>query len=481
MVSPPTPPSTVRATPRNRAVSADARPKPVRQLEIMAVVFLLVGVGRVGEIIPGLAGVPLVKVALGVAIISLISGWKSLPPMHPAIAPAVTNAKWLMFFVFLSVPFSIWPGPSVAFLYQVLPVILVALILFCKLSGSWISMRKVLLAILASGVALAFTALLGYAGGRIEVASMYDTNDLAYVLVSIFPLALGFAFTAQTKQKRLFFLGVALAFVASILLTSSRGGLLGLISTAIILVLHTGKLPDADEEGAKREKKKRLSRIFGSLFAFVCVALLAWPMLPPKTQERLGSVLALGQDYNLDPKNVTGRSQIWKRGMTALKKRPIGYGANAFRMVDLKFGGRMLDAHSSLVKVSVELGVIAFLLYLRMYYLVYRALGRARALLESLSAPTPEREQQATFCRMLQACLIGNFIAGAFLSMCYAVVLWATMGVALGVISLIHRDAGPRDTQGAKPMFKKRSSNVVRPMDSQARVSPATLGLQLHA
>jgi hypothetical protein len=480
MVSPPTPSSTVRSTLRTGPVNLDSRPKPIRQLEVMASVFLLVAVGRVGEIIPGLSAIPLVKIALGVAIIGLISGWKSLPQLHGAAQPAANNAKWLIFFVLLSLPFSIWPGPSFAFLYQVLPVLVVALILFCKLSGSWISMRKVLLALTMAGAALGFTALSGYAGGRIEVASMYDTNDLAYVLVTIFPLTLGFAFSAQTKMKKFLFLGLALAFVASILLTSSRGGLLGLVAVATIVVLHTGQLADAGAEGAKRAKKKRLSRIFGSLFAVVCVALLAWPMLPPETQNRLSSVLSLGKDYNMDPKNDTGRSQIWKRGMTALKKRPLGYGVNSFKMVDLKFGGRMLDAHSSLVKVSVELGVIAFLFYLRMYILVYRALARARALLEALPAPRIEQQHQATFCRMLQASLIGNFIAGAFLSMCYVVVLWATLGVALGVISLVNREAGVPE-KATKPFFNKRSSNVVRPMGSQARVSAAAPGLQLHA
>ncbi len=480
MASSPTP-SIGSSTLKARARTPEpTRPKHVRQLEIMACVFLLVAVGRIGEIIPGLIFLPLVKIALGVAIIGLVSGWKALPKLHPAAQPAAGNAKWLMVLALLSVPFSIWIGPSVAFLYQVLPVLMVALILFCKLSGQWVSMRTVLFALCCSGAALGFTALSGYAGGRIEVASMYDTNDLAYVMVTIFPLTLGFAFTAPTKQKKFIYFGLAGAFIASILLTSSRGGLLGLTAALAIIVLHTGKLPDAGEDGAKKAKKQRISRITASLFACVTVALLAWPMLPAETRDRLSSVFALGQDYNMDPKNDTGRSQIWKRGMRALGKRPVGYGVNAFRMVDYKFGGRMLAPHSSLVQVSVELGVIGFLLYLRMYFLVYRGLARARGLLERAVSPGIEQYQQAIFCRMLQACLIGNFVAGAFLSMAYVVVLWATLGLALGCISLINREQGVPETPAQKFGFNKRSSHV-RPMDSQARIAAAASGLPPHA
>jgi len=478
MVSPS--PTIGRSTSQARGAGTEpyVRPKPVRQLEIMAWIFALVAVGRVGEIVPGLSGIPLVKVALGIAIIGLMSGWKALPTLPPAAVPPVRNAAWLMVIAIVSVPFSFWIGPSVAFLYQILPVLLVAMIMFCKLSGHWMSLRTVLLAMCCAGAALGLTALSGYVGGRIEVASMYDTNDLAYVLVTLYPLTLGFALTANTKKRRLIFFGLAGAFIVSILLTSSRGGLLGLTAATALVVLHTGSIPDPGADAAKKAKKKRLSRIFASLIAVVCAGLVTWPMLPAETRQRLSSVLALGNDYNLNPDDDTGRTQIWKRNLNALKGRPLGFGVNSFRMVDLKHGGRMLAPHSSLVQVAVELGVLGFILYLRMYYLVFRGLGRARKVLEDLAAPSLENRQQAVFCRMLQACLIGNFVSGAFLSMAYVVVLWSTMGLALGCIALIYRENAPVEKPGNR--FAKKRSSHVGPMDSQARITTAAPRLPAH-
>ena len=50
-----------------------------RALEFGAWLFILFAVGRVGELIPGLAALPLVKIILGGTLIALISNWKSLP------------------------------------------------------------------------------------------------------------------------------------------------------------------------------------------------------------------------------------------------------------------------------------------------------------------------------------------------------------------------------------------------------------------
>jgi O-antigen ligase len=438
--------------------ASDAAVRNTRLLVAMGAIFIIVAVGRIGEIIPGLSILPLVKIALGLAILGLLSQWKNLPVMHPALRSAKNNGVMLVVLVLVSVPFSVWPGPSVVFLYSSLPVIVVAMTLIVKLSGEWAPLRTLLLACALAGGTLSLTALSGYAGGRIEVESMYDTNDLAYVLVTLFPLTVAFVMMARTRNKRLLCIGLACAYVAAVLLTSSRGGLLGLMSSVAVMIFSSHRLHVSDEPeqpGRKRKQPKKRS-ILLPIIAAAVIGMCVFPLLPTATQERLSSIVNLGNDYNLNPDDDTGRTQIWKRGMTALKERPLGYGVVSFGMVDLTHGGRMLAAHNSVVQITVELGVLAFILFLRMYYLVWRALTRAQ---NTLKVPdyrdTDHRREQAIICWTLKACLTGCFVSGMFLSMAYANVLWVTMGIAIGCASLIAH-------KGEAPLAKKKGMPGVR-------------------
>src|SRR6185437_13040660 len=108
--------------------------------------------------------------------------------------------------------------------------------------------------------------------------------------------------------------------------------------------------------------------------------------------------------------------QIWTRGMKAFSERPIGYGIATYPMVDWRHGGLFYTAHNSLVLVLVELGPVGLLAYLGLLLHLWRGLAKARRTLSQLKEPSEQQKQQAVFCRMSQASLIGNFVAGEFLS-----------------------------------------------------------------
>ena len=400
--------------------------------------FLLVAVGRAGELVPGLSSLPLAKIFLAFTLIPLLRSWKQLPKLVPSVRPLAKNAWWLVVLGLVLTPFSIWPGATVNFLIQDLPTLIISTLLAYKMSSSWRAMRGTLLILVVSGLILGKAALSGYSGGRAAANTMYDTNDLAYVLVTVLPLGLGFLLTAKTLRMKLVYLGVVGANVIVILLTSSRGGFLGLLTVVILIILFPLR-------GGK-PSRQRLGRIFGTLVIVGCLAAVIWPQLPESTRQRLATVLDLGNDYNLDPNNATSRGQIWKRGMTAAISRPVGFGVGAFPMVDLKFNGRMEPPHNSFVEAAVELGFLGLVLFTRMYVLTWRALGKARRGLED----TKHEDQQdlALFLRTLQLSLAGNIVAGFFLSMAYATLLWVTFSVSMGCIALANRSAEPEASQG---------------------------------
>jgi O-antigen ligase len=368
---------------------------------------------------------------MGTALATLIVKWKQLWKLPPLVTPFKRSALALAIIAVATTPFSIWPGASVQFLYQQLPVLIAAVTVACKISSSWRVLSRIIRALIISAVVLAVSAIRSFHGGRAESAASYDPNDLAYLLVSVLPLALGFVLTATTRVKRLINGGVFAAVVLAMLLTGSRGGFLGLLAVLACLVLLPIKRPQIRTSGRKARQ-----RVVPALLASVCLGFVVWPYLPAETRERLASILQLGSDYNSDLSNINSRGSIWDRSFNAALQRPVGYGVNSFAMVDLKTGGRFRAPHNSYLEVLTELGFLGLFLLVRMYVLSWRALHRARLTLLAATA-NGERDAQLVFARMLQTALVGNAVAGFFLSMAYATLLWTLFALVMAIVSLV--------------------------------------------
>jgi O-antigen ligase len=399
-------------------------------------------VGRVLDIVPVLSSLPLVKVLLVYLAFALIAHRKLLPKLITPDNPAVKWAMALAVWIVLSFAFSIWLGPSRDFILITLPVLCAIVLVICKFSGDWKSLRSLFLALFVAAMILAVPGLLAYGGGRLAVRSMYDTNDLAYVLDGVFPTALAFGMTAASRTRRLLFYGSAAIMVVSVLLTASRGGMFGLLFVMALILLDPGTLRPQQATTkfatARKTKMGAKTRIVFSLVACVSIGIAVWPKLPPETRERLATMLNLGSDYNVDENG--GRLDIWKRGVEALADRPIGYGINTFPMVDVRHGGRFQTAHNSLLLVFVELGPIGLAMYLGVLLHVWRGLTKIRRTLGRLEAPSEQQRQQAVFCRMSQASLVANFIAGQFLSATFVYAHWVNIALAMAFIALLNRE-----------------------------------------
>jgi O-antigen ligase len=399
----------------------------LRGLRIAYAVFLLTAIGRVGELVPGLGSLPLAKISMGIGLMLLIAKWKRLPKLPAVATPFSRTALALVALAVVTAPFSIWPGMTLQFLTLQLPIMAAAVIVCCKISYTWGVLRGIMRVLVVAAVALGVTAVLSFRGGRASAGVSYDTNDLAYVLVSILPLALAFTLTAKKKAKILVNAGVCALLLFTLLLTSSRGGLFGLVAMLAVMVL----IPLRRPMGGKSR-----NRIVLPVVGLVCASMLVWSYLPAGTRERLSSVLQLGSDYNMDTTLSDSRSAIWARGFTAALQRPVGYGVNSFQMVDVRKGGKFKAPHNSILEVLVELGFLGLLLFIRMYLLSWRALQRVRQSLLAL-APSEEHDQMLVFGRMLQVVLVGNIVSGFFLSMSYSVILWVLFAAVIAFVSLV--------------------------------------------
>jgi O-antigen ligase len=399
-------------------------------LELGFWAFLVIGIGRLPELI-GLAFLPLGKIALALPLFIRIRRWKQLPRLGMAARPLARTAAWMVVLAVLTTPTSIWPGRSLIFLEQEVPVLLASVSIAYVMSRSWKALRGTLLALILSGLVLARSTISGYGGGRASTGTMLDPNDLAYLLVTLFPLIVGFVITSGTKLWRAIYVGIGAIFLIALLLTQSRGGLLGLVSIVIFLVLVPIRAPDKTLASGSTQGKNRLALFLG----VACLSVVVWSQLPEDARHRFSTILDLSHDYNLDPENVTARGQLWTRAMQAITSWPLGWGPQTFGMVDWKLGGRFFAPHNSYLEAGVELGVLGLFLYLRMYVLAWRGLQRARTALISPESPSRDHQEAAAFARLLQICLVGNAVAGFFLSMAYALVLWTIFGICMAVMA----------------------------------------------
>lgn len=427
------------------------RSKPAKPglLEYAFWIFLFVAVGRIGQLAPALASIPLGKITIAFCILMLVIKWKKLPRLSSSVRPLARSLRLLVLITLLLTPFSIWRGASEVFLINQLPVLIAVTTIAYKMSRAWQSLRNTFLALVLCGAVLAGSALANYHGGRASTDTMYDTNDLAYLLVSIFPFSIGLAMMARNRLIAMGYWMLATGLAMTILLTQSRGGFLGLLIEAVLMLFMRIRVP-ASPSFRLRQTAVRMT----SILAVACVAMIVWFHLPTEARTRLETIMDLGGDYNLDASDVTGRREIWKRGIEAALQRPLGYGPNTFSMVDLKFGGRFMAPHNSFIETLVELGVPGLILFVATYLFAWRALRTARRILAQRNGRNYHDDDQIVFARMLQVALFGNAVAGVFLSMAYSTVLWTLIGMSMAMAAIVNSQDAITDTTNGSLLQK---------------------------
>jgi O-antigen ligase len=425
-------------------LARDGRVPPIRSQERSSVVqdfgfvalalcgMLFVLIGRAGEVIPGASDLPLAKIAVALVVLGAFVGRQRLSKVAFSSSPMARTS--LVFFALgaLSVLFSIWKANSLNFVLTTLLVLATVFVLVFKVATSWRIVQGTMLALCASAVALAIPATLGYRGERVEVGLTYDTNDLAFVLVTVTPIALAFAFV-RSGWRRWMFAAMCGICLWAMLLTESRGGLLGLIAGVLAFLLWKPALPGGQRVRAVGGVWRRLIWTLAAVF----VAVLVWTILPSQARERFSTMLDIESDYNMQEQSV-GRTFIWKRNMIAVAQRPVGYGIASAGALNLQFSGRYQTAHNSVVQVATELGILGMILFLRLYWLAWSGLGRLRYAI----APDPNQPQLISgadapmLLHGLRAALVASFVAGFFLSQGFSYLLFTLFALCAALFAL---------------------------------------------
>jgi O-antigen ligase len=277
-----------------------------------------------------------------------------------------------------------------------------------------------------------------FAEGRFSFGAMHDSNDLAFFLLSLFPLSLYFVVNREGAWKKLIALAASAVSLLVILLTGSRGGFLGLaVAIAVLLFSKTVTV--------------RPWLKFLTVGLFLIIATLSVHKI---NAERYASLKEIGSDYNVTSEE--GRLGIWKRGIRFVASRPLtGVGVNCFPMA-LGYAReaegeapKWQVAHNAYLQIAAEVGLVGFFLFgslilqTRRMFLYGNGTGSA-------IAGEPEVD---SLRGLLNAAFAGCLVTGFFLSQGYSILFTLFFSMAAALRALSHKQQA--DVAAPAPVPRK--------------------------
>ena len=298
------------------------------------------------------------------------------------------------------------------FLFYLMNVLFFLLFIF--LIDSFEKLKSITLVVSVSTFFYSLFSLIkgAFSHGRlITQGSMFDPNDIAYVLVSLFPLSFFFLREGESFLKKAVAVITVVASIIVIVLTGSRTGVLGLL-TVLLLLLFTNL-------GNLRRYYKVL--FFAGLIVFFMV------FREKINIERYLTLAEIGSDYNVTAE--FGRFDVWGKTIQLILSNPItGVGVGCSPMAigylrdELDLIPRWQAVHNSYLQVAVETGLIGFMFFISAIVCCLRNFyqrGRDHAI--SNRVISSERLGLNALAGTLLVGFIGNLVGAFFLTQGYSI------------------------------------------------------------
>lgn len=326
--------------------------------------------------------------------------------------------------ILLSVPFSIWPGGTIALFTDTYLKLLVVFVLMMNTLTTPRRIDQITFLIIVCCGFIAGRSVFDYMrgvnlveGNRLAgpVGGIFgNPNDLAMNMVTFLPAAAVFALGPKNAAwRRLLAAAAAALMLATVVFTKSRGGFLGLAVIVVTMIVMGRKVRPG----------------FGVIAAVAVLS--ATPFMPASFWDRMASIM----DDRKDKQEFTGtreaRWTVMKEGMLAFAAYPItGVGAGQFP--EYNPPGRKepwKETHSAPIQVAAETGVIGLGAFL---FLVVSAATGARATRRLLAKPRrgtpdllgtvmPDDDRRAMYALTvaMTAGFFGWFVCSLFASVAY--------------------------------------------------------------
>jgi probable O-glycosylation ligase (exosortase A-associated) len=319
------------------------------------------------EHFPALAPLRIAMLSAAIAIIThvmsrLVRG-RPVIRLNPAMAFALALVIWAV----VTIPFSLWPGGSVAYLLETYLKTLVVFVLLANVIDSETRLKNVVWALVLIGVPLATSTvnnfLSGYSMPEGERVVGYrsgltaNPNDLALMLNLILPLCIALFLASRKAFVKLLLVCIGGLLLFAIITTFSRAGFITLMVTGLVYAWRL---------------RKRPQRVWIPVAAIL--VLCAVPLIPSDYVNRISTIVNVQED---DSRSAQTRLSDLKVAAKLAVSKPIigsGIGMNAEAMNRAR-GETWTEIHNVYLQLAVELGLPGLALFLLLSITCYKMTG----------------------------------------------------------------------------------------------------------
>ena len=223
-------------------------------------------------------------------------------------------------------------------------------------------------------------------------ATLYDENDFAMTLVMATPFMWYIMRHVKHWLVRLSVLGLVPLTAHAVMVTFSRGGFLGLVTTLGIIALR------------ERNKALRVIMIAAGIAFFVAYT-------GDRYRDRIFSIAEYEEDSS-----AMGRIESWETGLRMALNQPIfGVGLNRYVVAFPSYSEYYArEGHNAWIQMAAQCGLIAVGSYGMLVLLSYLSLRKARQ--RAVHLDPGNRDLVLTLSRAVEASLAGYLVCGLFLS-----------------------------------------------------------------
>ncbi len=313
--------------------------------------FTLVLYFRPYELIPALSGFHSIALIIAVATLLIYLPTQFTLEGTPTALPIeVKCALFMTVWAILTIPLAKSPGLAwTTFNDSFIKVVLMFIVMVNVLRTEK-RIKGLMWLGIAVGIMLSWQAVDLYQRGEfktegyrvsIDFGGMFgNPNDMSIHLIIFIPIAVALGAAAKNWLVKLLFFGSSVMMTAGSLVTQSRGGFLGMVAVAAVLVWKFGR----------RQRFKAM--LISSVVGIVVIALA-----PGNYGLRILSIFI----PSLDPVGSSNeRTELLIRSILVTLRNPWGIGIGNFEIV----GSHNLGTHNAFTQVSSELGLLAFAAYL---------------------------------------------------------------------------------------------------------------------
>jgi O-antigen ligase len=391
---------------------------------------------KIQALIPILKAIMFQKIMLVIPIIGLFMNTQLLTNIKKSFSSLRGKALiFLVVWMVVSVPFSVYPGHSFMFLTDHLWKMLVSLCILIAYGDTKESLNKMIWAFFLAVGVFGVIAFISSHTGRFSVVSAYDPNENALLFVMAIPFVFWQMMSLRGLKK--IALGCLLGLlVLGIVETQSRGGFLGLVAVTLVSVYQYKRATKAAVINIK---------IVASIALILGVLYFAGGQ---QYSNRISSIFNTENNYNYTA--TSGRLTIWRQGFQLMLDNPfLGVGIDSFESaLGRTFRmdqGQWQSAHNSFLQVGTELGfpgliAFCFIIISSIAYLKKAAKAQVAPMTAAVEDSSGGVKQKLNLISIMAYSLIGSWtgyiVSGTFLSVAYGNLIFFLLGTSWAFINV---------------------------------------------